>query len=72
MNKNVTFQSEPKKTPSVIVGLFSLREKAPTKKTAFGGEKQNNKKSSDEQSDLGDLEKVTLKSQLQADHCLTL
>ena len=41
-----------------------------TKNNAFGGEKQN-KKSSGEQSDLCDLEQVTLKPQLQAHHCLT-
>ena len=41
-----------------------------TKNNAFGGEKQN-KKSNGEQSDLCDLEQVTLKPQLQVDHCLT-
>ena len=41
-----------------------------TKNNAFGGEKQN-KKSNGEQSDLCDLEQVTLKPQLQAHHCLT-
>ena len=40
------------------------------KYNAFGGEKQN-KKSNGEQSDLCDLEQVTLKPQYQADHCLT-
>ena len=37
---------------------------------AFGGEKQN-KKSNGEQSDLCDLEQVTLKPQLQVYHYLT-
>ena len=41
-----------------------------TKNNAFGGEKQN-KKSNDEQSDLCDLEQVTLKPQLQVHHYLT-
>ena len=41
-----------------------------TKNNAFGGEKRN-KKSNGEQSDLCDLEKVTLKSQLQVYHYLT-
>ena len=41
-----------------------------TKNNAFGGEKQN-KESNGEQSDLCDLEQVTLKPQLQAHHCLT-
>ena len=41
-----------------------------TKNNAFGGEKQN-KKSKGEQSDLCDLEQVTLKPQLQVHHCLT-
>ena len=40
------------------------------KKNTFGGEKEN-KKSNGEQSDLCDLEQVTLKPQLKADHCLT-
>ena len=42
-----------------------------TKNNAFGGEKQN-KKSNGEQSDLCDLEQVTLKPQRQAHHCLTI
>ena len=42
-----------------------------TKNSAFGGEKQN-KKSNGEQSDLCDLEQVTLKPQLQVHHCLTI
>ena len=41
-----------------------------TKNNAFGGEKQN-KKSNGEQSDLCDLEQVTLKPQLQVHHYLT-
>ena len=41
-----------------------------TKNNAFGGGKQN-KKSNDEQSDLCDLEQVTLKPQLQVHHYLT-
>ena len=40
-----------------------------TKNNAFGGEKQN-KKSNGEQSDLCDLEQVTLKPQLQVHHYL--
>ena len=40
------------------------------KNNAFGGEKQN-KKSNGEQSDLCDLEQVTLKPQLQVHHYLT-
>ena len=40
------------------------------KNNAFGGEKQN-KKSNSEQSDLCDLEQVTLKPQLQVHHYLT-
>ena len=42
-----------------------------TKNNAVGGEKQN-KKSNGEQSDLCDLEQVTLKPQLQVHHCLTI
>ena len=42
-----------------------------TKNNAFGCEKQN-KKSNGEQSDLCDLERVTLKPQLQVHHCLTI
>ena len=38
-----------------------------TKNDAFGGKKQN-EKSNGEQSDLCDLEQVTLKPQLQAHH----
>ena len=41
------------------------------KNNAFGGEKQN-EKSNGEQSDLCDLEQVTLKPQLQVHHCLTI
>ena len=41
------------------------------KNNAFGGEKQN-KKGNSEQSDLCDLEQVTLKPQLQVQHCLTI
>ena len=41
-----------------------------TQNNACGREKQN-KKSNGEQSDLYDLEQVTLKPQLQAHHCLT-
>ena len=41
-----------------------------TKNNAFGGEKQN-KKRNGEQSDLCDLEQVTLKPQLQVHHYLT-
>ena len=41
-----------------------------TKNNAFGGTKQN-KKSNSEQSDLCDLEQVTLKPQLQVHHYLT-
>ena len=41
-----------------------------TKNNAFGGEKQN-KKSNGEQSDLCDLEQVSLKPQLQVHHYLT-
>ena len=41
-----------------------------TQNNACGGEKQN-KKSNGDQSDLCDLEQVTLKPQLQAHHCLT-
>ena len=41
-----------------------------TQNNAFGEEKQN-KKSNGEQSDLCDLEQVTLKPQLQVHHCLT-
>ena len=41
-----------------------------TKNNAFGGEKQN-KKSNGKQSDLCDLEQVTLKPQLQVHHYLT-
>ena len=41
-----------------------------TKNNAFGGENQN-KKSNGEQSDLCDLEQVTLKPQLQVHHYLT-
>ena len=41
-----------------------------TQNNACDGEKQN-KKSNGEQSDLRDLEQVTLKQQLQAHHCLT-
>ena len=41
-----------------------------TKNNAFGGEKQN-KKSNGEQSDLCDLEQVTLKPQFQVHHYLT-
>ena len=41
------------------------------KNNAFGEEKQN-KKSNSEQSDLCDLEQVTLKPQLQVHHCLTI
>ena len=41
------------------------------KKIEFGGEMQN-KKSNGEQSDLCDLEQVTLKPQFQADDCLTI
>ena len=41
-----------------------------TKNNAFGGEKQN-KKSNGEQSDLCDLEQITLKPQLQVHHYLT-
>ena len=41
-----------------------------TKNNAFGGEKQN-KKSNGEQSDLCDLEQVTLKPLLQFHHYLT-
>ena len=41
-----------------------------TKNNAFGGEKQT-KKSNGEQSDLCDLEQVTLKPQLQVHHYLT-
>ena len=42
-----------------------------TKNNAFGGEKEN-KKSNGKQSDLCDLEQVTLKPQLQVHHCLTI
>ena len=42
-----------------------------TQNDVFGGEKQN-KKSNREQSDLCDLEQVTLKPQLQVHHCLTI
>ena len=48
--------------PSLVV--WSMR-----KNNAFGGEKQNKKKDG-EQSDLCDIEQITLKPQLQADHCL--
>ena len=41
-----------------------------TKNNAFGGEKQN-KKSNSEQSDLCDLQQVTLKPHLQVHHCWT-
>ena len=42
-----------------------------TKNNAFGGEKEN-KKSNGKQSDLCDLQQVTLKPQLQVHHCLTI
>ena len=43
-----------------------------TENNAFGAEKSKNKKSNGEQSDLCDLEQVTLEPQLQAHHCLTI
>ena len=38
MNKNWAIQSELKKLPTVVVGLFSLREKAPTKNASCSAE----------------------------------
>ena len=51
--------------------ILTLSGKVRTKKNAFGAEKQN-KKSKGEQSDLCDLEQVTLKPQLRAGHFLTI
>ena len=50
--------------------ILSLVVWSITKNNACGGERKN-KKSNSEQSDLCDLEQVTLKPQLQAHHCLT-
>ena len=51
--------------PSLVVWSMTKNNEA------FGGEKQN-KKSNGEQSDLCDLEQVTLKPQLQVHHYLTI